>query len=480
MATAKWESLVDVCQRLNAVTQNHFAQQLLPFAIFAQSTLHQGAAVRTQEKRKALEARIQAFEAWKLSSKKKRSRQAMLTGEVPPEEQEFNRDKQQLEREIFRLDVIENVLLADKRTSETLLENIKRDANNCVESLKKCRTLYYQFGLETHDLSVEERKLGKGHYTVAQKRRGYRVFTTMVISNYKKCVDLLRKRQEKFLLIQALHELGNLLYADGNLGEAEICWNDCVDTIFQRLYVVNEWRPLFAANPSLADAFGSRQVIVGGIVLSKLAKLCYESKDMHKYTECLAMAAELFAAPAKLSLPHPLVPSEYTAYRFRDFLSQVWLRDQYILKPSDLLSALAVTAQSLIDQEEYAKCLPLTALMDYVAADVTRSKVLTVKARLLHTIALAEIGYIDEAQALYRRVLELKDLPEHGNFAMSAYSQKQDGKNFEFSASTGYKNDEPPTSESNVAAIKRLLEPIGAESKAKLEEFLSPYLVELV
>jgi len=60
----------------------------------------------------------------------------MLTGEIPPEEQEFNRDKQRLTKEIFRLDVIENVLLADKQTSETLFDNIKRDANNCVESLK--------------------------------------------------------------------------------------------------------------------------------------------------------------------------------------------------------------------------------------------------------------------------------------------------------------------------------------------------------
>lgn len=109
------------------------------------------------------------------------------------------------------------------------------------------------------------------------------------------------------------------------------------------------------------------------------------------------MAAELFAAPAKLSLPHPMVPSEYTAYRFREFLGTRWLRDSYILKPSDLLNALAVTAQALIDQEMFAKALPLTALMDYVAADVTRSKVLTVKARLLHTIALTELGYIDEA-----------------------------------------------------------------------------------
>ena len=38
----------------------------------------------------------------------------MLTGEIPPEEQEFLRDKQQLEKEIFRLDVIENVLQSDK------------------------------------------------------------------------------------------------------------------------------------------------------------------------------------------------------------------------------------------------------------------------------------------------------------------------------------------------------------------------------
>lgn len=60
----------------------------------------------------------------------------MLTGEIPPEEQEFIRDKQALEKEIFRLEVIESVLLSDKQSSDTLLDNIKRDANNCVECLK--------------------------------------------------------------------------------------------------------------------------------------------------------------------------------------------------------------------------------------------------------------------------------------------------------------------------------------------------------
>ena len=67
----------------------------------------------------------------------------MLTGEIPPEEQEFIADKGKLEREIFRLEVIENVLLSDQEKSNTLLENIKRDANNCVEAVKACRKLYY-------------------------------------------------------------------------------------------------------------------------------------------------------------------------------------------------------------------------------------------------------------------------------------------------------------------------------------------------
>ena len=42
----------------------------------------------------------------------------MITGEIPPEEQEFLRDKAQLEKEILRLEIIENVLLNDKQKSE--------------------------------------------------------------------------------------------------------------------------------------------------------------------------------------------------------------------------------------------------------------------------------------------------------------------------------------------------------------------------
>lgn len=58
MGVKQWESLVDMSNRLNQVTVNTFASQLLPFIIFAQTTLYQEAAGKTLAKRSELQARI--------------------------------------------------------------------------------------------------------------------------------------------------------------------------------------------------------------------------------------------------------------------------------------------------------------------------------------------------------------------------------------------------------------------------------------
>lgn len=84
---------------------------------------------------------------------------------------------------------------------------MKRDANNCVESLKACRKLYFQFGTATDELKAEEIQAGcygdenVQNAQIRQKRQSHKVFTNMVIASYRKTVDLLRKRQENFLLI---------------------------------------------------------------------------------------------------------------------------------------------------------------------------------------------------------------------------------------------------------------------------------------
>jgi hypothetical protein len=52
--------------------------------------------------------------------------------------------------------------MSDKEASNKLLENIKRDANNAEESLKACRMLYFQYGIETENLKNDE--ISKGCY----------------------------------------------------------------------------------------------------------------------------------------------------------------------------------------------------------------------------------------------------------------------------------------------------------------------------
>ena len=88
---------------------------------------------------------------------------------------------------------------------------------------------------------------------------------------------------------------------------------------------------------------------------------------------------------------------EYASYSFREFGTTGIFSDQHVLQPSELLHTIAVSAQSLVDEGLFHKALPLAALMEFVASEVTRSKILTVKARLIKASALVELGYINEA-----------------------------------------------------------------------------------
>lgn len=85
------------------------------------------------------------------------------------------------------------------------------------------------------------------------------------------------------------------------------------------------------------------------------------------------MASELFAAPAKLTLPHPQTAIEYQSYSFRELLDgrcageASVFQDQQVLQPSEILHTVQTVAQALIDMEVFHQVLPLCALMEYVA-----------------------------------------------------------------------------------------------------------------
>jgi hypothetical protein len=167
------------------------------------------------------------------------------------------------------------------------------------------------------------------------------------------------------------------------------------------------------------------------------------------------MAAELFAAPSKLRFPHPQTAIQHADYVFREYFNgrvageDAIFVDKQIIQPNEVLHTVHVVAQNLIDMERFDQAVPLCALMEYVAQIVTKSKVLSTKARITKAIALVETGYINEAYQIFRRVIELRDLPKHGT-KESLVSSRNDGNNFYFDRETSvYFNELTPDHEKN-------------------------------
>ena len=93
--------------------------------------------------------------------------------------------------------------------------------------------------------------------------------------------------------------------------------------------------------------------------------------------------------------------------------------------------------------------------MEYVAQNVVKSSILVTKARVIKANALVELGYINEALLVYRRVLEGKDLPKHGARSSEVLS-RADGTNFHYGDKDGYRNDLSPEADENMPALQMI------------------------
>lgn len=264
----KWISLADLCQRFNQRTSNDFAVHLLPFAIYAQTVLHRRNVEALQDKEAELEARTKAFELW-AATKKKKSRAAMITGEIPVEEQEYNSDRVRLQHELVRLEVVKEFSLVDKANSEELLALIKRDSSTAKEALTNCRKSLVDYAQKTSGLLLDMRIKDMDSLEVKNLQKVHNMIYNKIINQYKKTIEILRERQENFMLMQALHEVGNIHFAENKLKEAEINWSDSLDTVYQELYVLNKFRDVVKKVPNLIAKFGMKPCLNSIILLSK-------------------------------------------------------------------------------------------------------------------------------------------------------------------------------------------------------------------
>jgi len=348
------------------MTQHYYSIEVLPFTVYAQKRLHEMAREQTNAKVKQLEDRTKAFEDWKVTNKKRRTRQAMLTGEIPPEEVEYLKDAEELKRQIQVYKQKEEFLNDQKVRSEEVLYQIKRDVNQVLEGLNQTRKLLAKYGQGMKESEIED----KGLAIDEKVGRRNRVLSQTLITKYMFIIEALKKKQENVALIQALHELGNLNFSTENMIAAIDNWNDSIDTIFQKFETLKSYRDVISNYKTLGFQIGVQKCLIGGTILSKLSDHCYNN-NLHMQRECSLMAFELMFAIFKISLPHYFVPIDFGVYRVRELIEKEEVfSNKYVLSPAEVMMACDYHAMYLMDLDKHANALPLLGLMEYLANDM--------------------------------------------------------------------------------------------------------------
>ena len=109
------------------------------------------------------------------------------------------KDKDRLEKELFRLEIIENVIKSGKDKDQVAFDSLRYTINkiwskysyyrinydDAKDSLRNFRKLYKKYGIETKLLENYEFQQ-KSSKLIASKIKSHEILTNMVISSYTK------------------------------------------------------------------------------------------------------------------------------------------------------------------------------------------------------------------------------------------------------------------------------------------------------
>ena len=169
------------------------------------------------------------------------------------------------------------------------------------------------------------------------------------------------------------------------------------------------YRKIFEETPNIEAVYDWMQWLIGSVVLTKLAKLWYNT-NLHLQRECIIMGSELLAAPFRVIMFHPQEKIDNCEYRMKEFLPDIGLlSDKQTLQLVDLLSGLDIISEMLINYKMYERVLPLAILMNYTATDIVKSTPYMIKARVLKGVVLSCLGYLSQALNWFYQISENKD-----------------------------------------------------------------------
>ena len=475
----RWSVLSEFITKFNDVTNELFSQFTLAFLIEGQKHIFEKANSNTQNKQEEINKRVEVYETWK-NSRKKNKRQQMITGEIPPEQLEFEKDYAILSNELSIYTSISDMLKNDKEKSEKLYESFLNDTNNALKAVQTCRKKYEEYQIELMSLEKYKYNFGINYSNFINKFKNLQFLQSNMLIGYKNCIQVLKKRQENYLLIQILYEMSLVLYSmhtEKTLRQAEVFFNEEIDTVFQKLYSVKGFRDIKFEN--YINASGSKNIYVLPSFLyaikslHKLSKYCYDN-SLYDQLESALFASKITFYVLNNIIPNPSIYSAYGTYRLNDINENVNIFDsKFNIKPGDLLVSLIELSQILISYNKFEECLPMLCLAEYLACDKCKNINYTLFSRILKIICLAEIGYINEAFMNYYKIIKKYDLPQILSSGYKVYSTGKYANLTHNEDKVNYFNNLPPDDEKNINALNTL---IKLTIDNDLKSFLGPNL----
>ncbi|XP_036433426.1 cilia- and flagella-associated protein 54 [Colossoma macropomum] len=253
-----------------------------------------------------------------------------------------------------------------------------------------------------------------------------------VISSYNSSIKYLQANKYNSLEVQALHDLGNLHFYNGNQKAASSHWSKALDCALQSTGVLESWDGESWASSSSQQPLkhaGIWGCLQGALLSAKIAQYILTS-NISQHTKCCLLSAKLFKCLLKASLPHPDNDLEYSSYSIKmELITGVDLfSDPEWDIAANAVASLGFLCHSLYTSGHHLMVLPLLALYQYIASNVCRDPHLTVGCRILKVKVLTELGLFAEAvREIYSLILG-EDVPlSHRSYtgAEKAWARKK-------------------------------------------------------
>ena len=458
----KWSILSDLIVKFNTLTNELFSQFTLAFLIEAQKNIYNKAHLNTQNKQNELNHRVELYENWKNSRKNKR--QQLITGEIPPEQIEFDRDYSILSKELFIFKSISDMYRTDKEKSENLYNSFLNDANNALKAVDACRKKYEDYQIEIISMKKLRYNFNTNYKEYISKLKAINYLQNNMMGTFKNCIQVLKKRQENYLLIQIIYEMSLIMYSIGdekNRKNSEVYFSEAIDTVFQKLYSIKGFRDIKFED--YINAKGDKNIFVlpsfcyAIQILHKMAKYCYDNL-LYNQRECALFASKICFNILNNIIPNPMIYAKFGTFRLNEINGNIDIfSSKFNIKVPDLLISLIELVEILISYNDYENTLPMLCLAEYLACDICKNINYTLYSRILKVICLAEIGYINESMMVYYKIMKKYDMPSYLPLGYKEYFVGKYANLTHNEDKINYFNNIPPDDQNNINAINNLI-----------------------